>query len=1328
MPLYIAIPVSDNLTPQYVVETSNGDYSRLTLYSSNQQLSDQYYDETTIENYKIYVTSDSFSYADINDYVNSTQMFLHDNDNSEYIGSISALSYGNHYWTPVGVGYIYDISTEVLIFGNHQTVKTYNNWVEKGTNAWEIYVNLNNQFIEQRIDVTSGYTYTFSFRTYSEDGYDGIIFSTTQLTSGSINGSGNARCSGPGATATYTYTPSSNGYVYVYFKTDSSTFEGPDDSSSETYGEFSYSYAQGATRTITLDRTWGDGGSSSVTISSGSYTGYPSITKPSRSGGTFIGYFSAANGGTKYYDTNSGWVTNIPSSVSTLYAHWYNNIQDTLYTSMSKSYSPTGRWEVIGGSVAETLDEIESIVIDEYGSYELGFEVRYDPPSQVSLYIPGSDITPGTYNLRFIITSSDNTSSGVYSTTATHSFTLTVTKASQAAPTTVTGNSSIYATSGSISGSASGGGGQGTLMYKLDASGGTNYGTATSTAPSRNKNSVGTTTFVAYWSGNNNYNKSPDSSQGTLVITKATAPPTFSNTTVYADLNPTNFTTSPQVNCGAFTAATAGHSGGLTYTLGTVKNSSNTTVSGWSMTSNTSRVIRVPASTPGGTYTATVTVTEDATSNYNSGTATATITIIVNKKDQVAPTATGDTKPYATSGTISGSASGGGCTGNTINYKSDTNGGTSYGSATTTAPTRNRNSVGTTSFIAFWPGNNYWNASSNSSQAKLIITKADQSAPTATGASVTYPATATATASGGGGQGTLEWSNGSYRSAVGSQTTKARWSGNSNYNPSPWSSAVTLTVSAPSAPSFTMQGGEDDYGATVYAQAKASVDGTVYWGTSSNNMRSISSVSANTWENLTSRTAIGSTTIYAYFVPDDANYPNVGSSSSPGAQCTITISDYITNSNYNPGDYYVNISIVNKSALKANGGSSSVSVSAGHYAYDLYASGTYNNRHLVSDSATWSITTNGNSRFSKSGNTLNHSNMTTNVATDTVVVTGVNSNSTSTKKTDTASVSNSITNPNYDPSGYTATIEIQNKDTITADAWMRRVIASASHLAYNYYTSGSRDNTKHTVDDDVTWDITTNGNSRFYKTNYWLGHRTMLGNLTTDTVVVTATNSSYTSATATDTCSVSNNVTDVVILTGKGNYGLDTWKRGMYYGDTTQLTVNAKYSSGYYADVTDFSTLTYDSTKISMSDNDTIYMYVDSFDFGEYYGDIDAWSNDYNGCDFDEYIKDVLRDPEAYGANKYVYTGETIRYNGGVYYLWEYIFSDDHVGGSFMDKKQYILTTTIDLDVLEEESLSIDYTSGNPYNNMIILNYDLKEIYTNVSDEKYIIYVGYSHA
>ena len=74
------------------------------------------------------------------------------------------------------------------------------------------------------------------------------------------------------------------------------------------------------------------------------------------------------------------------------------------------------------------------------------------------------------------------------------------------------------------------------------------------------------------------------------------------------------------------------------------------------------------------------------------------------------------------------------------------------------------------------------------------IIKANQNAPTATGATSTYPNAATATATGGGGHGSLEWSNGNSRTTKGSQTTKARWSGDNNYNASDWSNQVTLTV------------------------------------------------------------------------------------------------------------------------------------------------------------------------------------------------------------------------------------------------------------------------------------------------------------------------------------------------------------------------------------------------------------------------------------------------------------------------------------------------------------------------------------------------------
>jgi len=63
---------------------------------------------------------------------------------------------------------------------------------------------------------------------------------------------------------------------------------------------------------------------------------------------------------------------------------------------------------------------------------------------------------------------------------------------------------------------------------------------------------------------------------------------------------------------------------------------------------------------------------------------------------------------------------------------------------------------------------NYNSVGATSKTWTITISKANQSAPTATGATVVYHNTATATASGGGGQGTLTWTNGNTRTAVGS--------------------------------------------------------------------------------------------------------------------------------------------------------------------------------------------------------------------------------------------------------------------------------------------------------------------------------------------------------------------------------------------------------------------------------------------------------------------------------------------------------------------------------------------------------------------------------
>ena len=56
--------------------------------------------------------------------------------------------------------------------------------------------------------------------------------------------------------------------------------------------------------TITLNDNGGSGGSGSVTILYGTTAGnYPTIAKPSRTGYTFTGYYSAQSGGTQWYDS-----------------------------------------------------------------------------------------------------------------------------------------------------------------------------------------------------------------------------------------------------------------------------------------------------------------------------------------------------------------------------------------------------------------------------------------------------------------------------------------------------------------------------------------------------------------------------------------------------------------------------------------------------------------------------------------------------------------------------------------------------------------------------------------------------------------------------------------------------------------------------------------------------------------------------------------------------------------------------------------------------------------------------------------------------------------
>lgn len=103
----------------------------------------------------------------------------------------------------------------------------------------------------------------------------------------------------------------------------------------------------------------------------------------------------------------------------------------------------------------------------------------------------------------------------------------------------------------------------------------------------------------------------------------------------------------------------------------------------------------------------------------------------------------------------------------------------------------------------------------------------------------------------------------------------------------------------------------------------------------------------------------------------------------------------VTNSNYNPRiTAYGTPTISIGSGLTAAGGSAKVSASVTNTeTYNtLYSSGATgpNQTRSVSGSVSISMTTNGHSRFSLSGNTITHSSMGTNEATDTITIKAVN--------------------------------------------------------------------------------------------------------------------------------------------------------------------------------------------------------------------------------------------------------------------------------------------------------------------------------------------------
>lgn len=138
-----------------------------------------------------------------------------------------------------------------------------------------------------------------------------------------------------------------------------------------------------------------------------------------------------------------------------------------------------------------------------------------------------------------------------------------------------------------------------------------------------------------------------------------------------------------------------------------------------------------------------------------------------------------------------------------------------------------------------------------------------------------------------------------------------------------------------------------------------------------------------------------------------------------GATANKTVDIYqaenkVTNSNYNPRiTAYGTPTVSIGSGLTAAGGSAKVNASVTNTeTYNaLYSSGATgpNQTRSVSGSLSISMTVNGNSRFSLSGNTITHSSMGTNETTDTITIKAVNDGDSSKSATTSKSITNSKT-------------------------------------------------------------------------------------------------------------------------------------------------------------------------------------------------------------------------------------------------------------------------------------------------------------------------------
>lgn len=213
-----------------------------------------------------------------------------------------------------------------------------------------------------------------------------------------------------------------------------------------------------------------------------------------------------------------------------------------------------------------------------------------------------------------------------------------------------------------------------------------------------------------------------------------------------------------------------------------------------------------------------------------------------------------------------------------------------------------------------------------------------------------------------------------------------------------------LTGGSISASDIPASGGTSSTSVTNMSQTISYTSGSTRAGTVTYSKTSEITVSS-LGTTVKARTKVGQVTV---------TYTGEGSVTANKTVDIYQAENKVINSNYNPRiTAYGTPTISIGSGLTAAGGSATVSASVTNTeTYNaLYSSGAIgpNQTRSVGGSLSISMTVNGNSRFSLSGNTITHSSMGTNETTDTITIKAVNDGDSSKSATASKSITNSKT-------------------------------------------------------------------------------------------------------------------------------------------------------------------------------------------------------------------------------------------------------------------------------------------------------------------------------